>query len=132
MKKNKFLWKNEIFDIKMQFSSILRKTIQLDQKWCNLAEIWSRSSQDGNKQFQVAFCWYLQYFLRYGIFLVKICQKRLNFAKFQHFWHDICHISRNIKNIKKSYLELFVTILGWSWPNFSKIAPFLMELNRFA
>ena len=41
----------------MQFSSVSRQTIQLDKG----AIIWSRSSQDGNKQFQVAFCWYFEY-----------------------------------------------------------------------
>ena len=55
----------------MQFSSILRKTYQLDQKLCNLAEIWSRSSEYGNKQFQVAFFLYFEYFSRYGKYRAK-------------------------------------------------------------
>ena len=115
MKKNTFLWKNGIFDTKPRFSSISRKTIQLDKKRCYLAEIWSRSSLDGNKQFQVAFCWYMEYFLKYDIFLVKIYQKRQNFAKFQHFLRENCHISRNIPNINKKlgticyHLEMILT-----------------------
>ena len=86
MKKNTFLWKNEIFDIKMQFSSILCKTIQLYQKWCYLAEIWSRSSQDGNKQFQVAFIWYFEYFSRYGKYRAKNAEILQNLAFFGIFF----------------------------------------------
>ena len=98
-----------------------------------MAEIWSRSSQDGNKQFQVAFCWYLEYFLKYEIFLVKIYTKKGKILQnFSIFCGKIA-ISQEIFQIStKSYLELFVTILRWSWPNFSQIAPFFIELNRFA
>ena len=104
MKKNTFLWKNEIFDIKMQFSSILRKTIQLDQKWCYLAEIWSRSSQDGNKQFQVAFFLYFEYFSRYGKYRAKNAEILQNLAFFGIFLPKKCHISKNIANINKKLL----------------------------
>jgi len=94
----------------MQFSSISCKTIQLDQKWCYLAEIWSKSSEYGGKQFQVAFFLYFKYFWRYGNYRSKNAEILQNLAFLADFYQKIAISDKILQISTKSYLELFATI----------------------